>query len=148
MPNHTREGDFSKLKNGRASFTVCQLPKHNLGKNEFLLMTIRSHDQYNTTIYGLDDRYRGIYNERRVVLINFEQAQELGFKKLDVVDLISNYNNKERRAKNFLIIPYNIPKGNLAAYFPETNVLIPIDEFADKSYTPISKSVKVSLQKQ
>lgn len=79
--------------------------------------------------------------------MNKEQAQELSFNKFDVVDLISNYDNKERRAKNFLIIPYDIPRDNLAAYFPETNVLIPIDQYADKSHTPISKSVKVSIER-
>ncbi|MGL1886151.1 MAG: FdhF/YdeP family oxidoreductase [Reichenbachiella sp.] len=147
LPNHTRVGDFSKLPGGRAAFTVCGLPQHALDKEEFLLMTIRSHDQYNTTIYGLDDRYRGIYNERRIILMNAEQAEELGYEKFDVVDMVSNYKGVERRAKNFLIIPYNIPKGNLAAYFPEANVLIPVDQFADKSYTPISKSVRVRVEK-
>lgn len=145
LPNHTRIGDFSKLPGGRATFTVCTLPQHKLDHGEFLLMTIRSHDQYNTTIYGLDDRYRGIFNERRIILMNEEQAMELGYTKFDLVDLVSNYNNIERRAKNFLIIPYNIPKDNLAAYFPETNVLIPIDQYAVKSHTPISKSVKVRI---
>lgn len=147
LPNHARIGDFSKLPEGKVPFTVCQLPTHTLDKDEFLLMTIRTHDQYNTTIYGLDDRYRGIYNERRVILINKAQAKELGYKKLDVVDMISNYNGVERKAENFLIIPYDIPEGNLAAYFPEANVLIPNDQYADKSYTPISKSVKVKIVK-
>ncbi|MFY0627107.1 MAG: FdhF/YdeP family oxidoreductase [Reichenbachiella sp.] len=147
LPNHTRTRDFSKLPEGRAVFSVCGLPEHTLSNDEFLLMTIRSHDQYNTTIYGLDDRYRGIYNERRVIFMNFNQAKILGYKKFDVVDLISNYNGIERRAHNFLIIPYNIPQGNLAAYFPETNVLIPNDQYADKSFTPISKSVKVTIEK-
>ncbi len=147
LPNHTRTGDFSKQPGGRAKLSVCQLPNHHLRKDEFLLMTIRSHDQFNTTIYGLDDRYRGIYNERRVILMNQEDTERLGLKKLDQVDLTSHYGGIERRARNFLIIPYNIPKGNLAAYFPETNVLIPIDQFADKSNTPISKSIKVHMKR-
>lgn len=147
LPNHTRVGDFSNLPGGRASFSVCAPSKHELKDGEFILMTIRSHDQFNTTIYGMDDRYRGIYNERRVVLINPKDADLLSLKKLDVIDLVSNYDGKERRARNFVIIPYNIPKGNLAAYFPEANVLIPYDQFADKSNTPISKSVKVSITK-
>jgi anaerobic selenocysteine-containing dehydrogenase len=146
LPNNARIADFSKLPKGKAVFTVCILPEHNLTEGEFLLTTIRSHDQFNTTIYGLDDRYRGIYNERRVVFINPDDANKLNFKKLDKIDLLSNYNGIKRRAKNFLIIPYNIPRGNLAAYFPETNILIPHDEYADKSNTPISKSVKVTIE--
>ncbi|GAB3647049.1 FdhF/YdeP family oxidoreductase [Echinicola sediminis] len=145
LPNHARKGDFSSLPGGKAKFSICPVPEHNLTDAKFLLMTIRSHDQFNTTIYGLDDRYRGIYNERRVVFINPEDAVEWGLKKLDKIDLVSNYNGKERVARNFLIIPYNIPRGNLAAYFPETNVLVPNDQYADKSNTPISKSIEVDI---
>ncbi|MCV9389313.1 FdhF/YdeP family oxidoreductase [Reichenbachiella ulvae] len=148
LPNHARQGDFSKMPEGRARFSVCGLPRHELDEEEFLLMTIRSHDQFNTTIYGLDDRYRGIYNERRVVLIHESDAKKLGLQKLDKVDLVSCYDGVERRAEDFLIVPYNIPQGNLAAYFPETNVLIPHDQYADKSHTPISKSVKVRIEKK
>ena len=111
-------------------------------------MTIRSHDQYNTTIYGMDDRYRGIFNERRILMINPEDCNKLGLKKLDTVNLISEYDQVIRKAETFLIVPYDIPTGNLAAYFPETNVLIPNNQYADKSNTPISKSVKVRIEKQ
>lgn len=148
LPNHARKGDFSKLPEGVAKFTVNQLPVHQLDKNEFLMMTIRSHDQYNTTIYGLDDRYRGIYNERRVVLIHPEDIKLLGLTENEVVDLVSHYNNVERKAENFIIVPFDIPQGNLASYFPEANVLIPHDQFADISHTPISKSVKVKIVKR
>jgi molybdopterin-dependent oxidoreductase alpha subunit len=147
LPNHTRTADFSSLPGGRAMFSICPLPHHGLEPGEMLLMTIRSHDQFNTTIYGLDDRYRGIYNERRVIFVNPEDMKALGLKKLDKVDLESTYDGKTRTAKNFLVVPYNIPGGNLAGYFPETNVLIPIDEYADKSGTPVSKSVKVRIVK-
>jgi molybdopterin-dependent oxidoreductase alpha subunit len=146
LPNHSRTGDFSNLPGGTVPFSICPLPEHDLKDGEFLLMTIRSHDQFNTTIYGLNDRYRGIYNERRIVLMNAEDAKSLSLKKLDEVDLVSSYKGIERRARNFKIIVYDIPQGNLAAYFPETNVLIPHDEFADKSHTPISKSVKVRIE--
>ena len=146
LPNHARNGDFSSLPGGKAKFSICAVPEHDQTAAKFLLMTIRSHDQFNTTIYGLDDRYRGIYNERRVVFINQEDAKEMGLKRLDKVDLISRYNDKERVARNFLIIPYNIPKGNLAAYFPETNVLVPNDQYAHKSNTPISKSIEVDIR--
>jgi anaerobic selenocysteine-containing dehydrogenase len=110
-------------------------------------MSIRSHDQFNTTIYGLDDRYRGIYNERRILLMNPMDMEEHGLKKLEMVNIHSNYDQQQRMAHGFLVVPYNIPKGNLAAYFPETNVLIPHDRYADKSNTPISKSVVVVVEK-
>ncbi len=145
LPNNVRELDFSKLPENKAKFSTCSLPDHSLAIDEFLLMTIRSHDQFNTTIYGLDDRYRGVYNERRVVFMNPKDMQRHKLQKLDVVDLVSNYDAKERRASQFLVIPYNIPEGNLASYFPETNVLVPYNHYADKSHTPISKSIVVRL---
>ncbi len=145
LPNNAREGDFSKLPGGKAQFTVCKLPNHQLKENEFILMTIRSHDQFNTTIYGLHDRYRGIQNERRVIFMNPKDMDKLSLKKLDLVDLISEYDGIERKANKFHIIPYEIPEGNLASYFPETNVLVPINHFADGSRTPISKSVVVRV---
>ena len=148
LPNNVRELDFSSLPNGKAQFLVGKLPRHELKTNEFILMTIRSHDQFNTTIYGLNDRYRGIHNERRVLFMNKEDMVRQGLQQMDVVDMISNYDNIERRAKKFLIIAYKIPKGNLAAYFPETNVLVPYNHFADKCNTPISKSVIVSVIKR
>lgn len=147
LPNNVRDLDFNKLKNGKAQFSICKRAAHNLKSNEFLLMTIRSHDQFNTTIYGLNDRYRGIKNERRVVFMNKVDMQKIGFNPMDVVDLVSNYENIERRAKQFLVIPYNIPKGNLGAYFPEANMVVPHNHYAEKSNTPISKSIVVHLEK-
>ena len=148
LPNNVRELDFSALPEGKAQFSICPLPNHDLGKNEYLLMTIRSHDQFNTTIYGLDDRYRGIYNERRVLLMNREDMKLHKLNKLDLVDMHSNYNDKKRSVRKFHVVPYDIPRGNLAAYFPETNPLIPIDQYADQSQTPISKSVRVRVTKR
>jgi len=147
LPNNVRDLDFSKLPNQKAQFSLCELSKHNLKFNEFLLMTIRSHDQFNTTIYGLNDRYRGVYNERRVLFMNTNDMKKHSFQKMDVVDIISNYDQQERIAANFLIIPYNIPQGNLGAYFPEANILVPYNYFADKSNTPISKSIIVTVKK-
>jgi len=147
LPNNVRELDFSKLPNQRAQFSNTDLPVHNLKENEYLLMSIRSHDQFNTTIYGLNDRYRGIHNERRVLFMNESDMAKENLKKMDVVNIMSNYDGQERKVFQFLVIPYQIPKGNLAAYFPETNPLIPIQEYADKSNTPISKSVRVSVEK-
>ena len=147
LPNNVRDLDFSKLPNGKAQLTMNKLPDHSLAEDEFMLMTIRSHDQFNTTIYGLDDRYRGVYNERRVLFISKVDMEEYNLNKLDVVDITSTYDDTVRTAHNFRIIPYNIPKGNLGAYFPETNVLVPYNHFADRSKTPISKSIKVKIHK-
>jgi molybdopterin-dependent oxidoreductase alpha subunit len=147
LPNNAREGDFSKLSNGRAKITVNPLPDHVLAKDEFILMTIRSHDQFNTTIYGMDDRYRGVYNERRVLFMNPEDMKEADLVKEEIVDLSSKYDGITRRAFQFKVIPYDIPRQNLAAYFPETNPLVPHNHFADRSRTPISKSVKVRITK-
>jgi len=147
LPNNVRDLDFSKLPNGKAQFSICALPKHNIAHDELILMTIRSHDQFNTTIYGLNDRYRGVYNERRVLFMHPEDMKQRDLKKLDVVDLISCYDTIERKAKMFFVIPYDIPRGNLGAYFPETNVLVPHNHFADQSNTPISKSIVVKVIK-
>ena len=148
LPNNVRDLDFSMLPNGKAQITINKLPVHELAKDEYMLMTIRSHDQFNTTIYGLDDRYRGVYNARRVIFMNIDDMKAVGLKKLDVVDITSTYDNTVRTAHNFKVVPYNIPSGNLASYFPETNVLVPYNHFAERSKTPISKSVKVRLVKK
>ncbi|HDZ14352.1 hypothetical protein LCGC14_0751270 [marine sediment metagenome] len=147
LPNNVRHLDFSMLPNGKAQLTLNPLPDHRLADDEYMLMTIRSHDQFNTTIYGLDDRYRGVYNERRVIFMNPKDMKKKGFKKMDVVNIQSNYDNTLRTARNFKILPYKIPQGDLAAYFPETNLVVPYNHYADKSKTPISKSIKVTLQR-
>jgi molybdopterin-dependent oxidoreductase alpha subunit len=131
----------------KARFTVNEIADHKLDDDEFLMMTIRSHDQFNTTIYGLDDRYRGIYNGRNVVFINPDDAKKLDLKKGDVVDLYNNYDDVERKINGLVIVPYNIPSKCIATYYPETNVLIPIDVFAHSSLTPASKSIKVKINK-
>ncbi len=147
LPNNARVGDFSKLPGGRAHFSICPLPFHEMEQDDFLLMTIRSHDQFNTTIYGLDDRYRGIYGERRVVLMNQDDMDRMQIQNKELITLLSTYDNVERRVDKFYAVSYDIPSGNLAAYFPETNPLIPIDQYADKSQTPISKSIRVKVLK-
>ncbi|MGA9994726.1 MAG: FdhF/YdeP family oxidoreductase, partial [Pyrinomonadaceae bacterium] len=125
LPNLAREGVF-KTKTERANFTVHPLPALNLAHGQFLLMTMRSHDQYNTTIYGLDDRYRGIYNGRRVVLLNPEDVKEFGFEEGQAVDLTSHFEDEERTARRFTVVPYSIPRRCAAAYFPEANALVPV----------------------
>jgi anaerobic selenocysteine-containing dehydrogenase len=111
------------------------------------MMTIRTHDQYNTTIYGLDDRYRGVLNERRVIFMNPEDIELLSLQKMDLVNLISHFEGEQRMAKGFLVIPYSIPRQCTATYFPEANVLVPINSTAKISNTPNSKGVIISIEK-
>jgi molybdopterin-dependent oxidoreductase alpha subunit len=146
LPNAARERVF-QTPNGRANFTVHELPRHNLEPDQYLMMTIRTHDQFNTSIYGLDDRYRGVYGGRRVVFLNGADMEAAGFKEGERVDLISHFEGEERVARHFAVVPYRIPRRCAATYFPETNVLVPIRNVADKSNTPVSKSVVISIQR-
>lgn len=146
LPNTAREGKFNTL-NQKANFNVGKLTLNQLANDELMMMTIRTHDQFNTTIYGLDDRYRGIYNERRVILMNENDIKKLGFEHGDAVDIYNYHDDVERVAHNFMIIKYNIPKQCTATYFPETNVLVPINSVADRSNTPTSKYVVIKLKK-
>ncbi len=146
LPNGSREQDF-KTDTGKAQFTVNQPANWSLKKGEYMMMTIRSHDQFNTTIYGLDDRYRGVFNERRVIFMNEKDMMTEGVKTGDVVDLFGDYNGVRREAKRFIVVPFDIPQGDVATYFPEANTLIPIDSYADKSHTPTSKSVVIRMMK-
>ncbi|MFT6756002.1 MAG: molybdopterin-dependent oxidoreductase alpha subunit [Urechidicola sp.] len=147
LPNNARDNDFSPTDTGKANFSINKPSEIKLEKNQFLMMTIRSHDQYNTTIYGLDDRYRGILNERRVLLMNKSDMKEMNLKKLDVVDLMSYFKGETRSAYKFLVIPYDIPKQCTATYFPETNVLVPLHNKADISNTPASKTITITIHK-
>jgi anaerobic selenocysteine-containing dehydrogenase len=110
------------------------------------MMTIRSHDQYNTTIYGLDDRYRGVRNERRVVFMNPDDVAELGLVERQVVDLISEWSDGERVAESFIVVPFDLPRRCAATYFPEANPLVPLDSIADRSRTPTSKSIVIRVR--
>ncbi|MEI7582590.1 FdhF/YdeP family oxidoreductase [Runella sp.] len=146
LPNGARDGNF-KTSIGKARFSVNHYVPFKLSDKEYLMMTIRSHDQFNTTIYGLNDRYRGIYNERRVVLMNEKDIEKAGLKAGTVVDLYNFYGGVEREAPRFIVVPYSIPERCIATYFPETNTLVPIDSFADRSMTPTSKTVVVEIKK-
>jgi molybdopterin-dependent oxidoreductase alpha subunit len=130
---------------GKARFTVHDLPQHALGPGQLLMMTIRSHDQYNTTVYGLDDRYRGVKGGRRIIMVNAEDARERGLSAGDAVDITSHFEDGTRTAARFSVVLYDIPRGCCATYFPETNVLVPLGQFARGSHTPASKSVVVTL---
>jgi anaerobic selenocysteine-containing dehydrogenase len=111
-----------------------------------LLQTVRSHDQFNTTVYGLDDRNRGISGGRRVVFVNPDDLRELGIADGSFVDLVSEWSDGERRAPHFRVVSYPTARGCAAAYFPETNVLVPLDSVAEESNTPTSKAVVVRLE--
>ncbi len=145
LPNEAR--DHRKFNNGKgkATFTVSPIERHDLAPGRYLLMTIRSHDQFNTTIYGLDDRYRGVYHGRRVVFLNAEDLSEAGLQQGQMVDLTSHFRGEERVARHFMVAPFPIPRRCAATYFPEGNVLIPINSTADRSNTPTSKSVIISI---
>jgi anaerobic selenocysteine-containing dehydrogenase len=110
------------------------------------MMTIRTHDQFNTTIYGLEDRYRGIHNERRVVLLNSEDMRERNLQSGQIVDLTSHHEDGERHARRFIVVPYDIPRRCAATYFPEANVLVPVTSVADRSNTPTSKYVRITVR--
>ena len=120
------------------------MPK--VADDELVMMTIRSHDQFNTTIYGLDDRYRGIYNERRVVLMNQMDINKRSLQDGDVVDIFNFNDGTQRVAKSFIVVAYPIPQKCCATYFPEANVLVPLSSVADKSNTPCSKQVIVKIR--
>jgi molybdopterin-dependent oxidoreductase alpha subunit len=145
LPNSARDGVF-KTKTGKANFTVAKVTPIEIEKDELIMMTIRSHDQFNTTIYGLDDRYRGVHNERRVIFMNQNDIKNLGYKAGDKVDLYNHHNGVERVARNFIIVEFSIPEGCSATYFPETNVLVPIDSVADRSNTPTSKMIILKMK--
>jgi molybdopterin-dependent oxidoreductase alpha subunit len=148
LPNAARDGRFENTEfKGKAPFTITKLPKHKLADDEYMMTTIRSHDQFNTTIYGLDDRYRGVHNERRVIFMNETDISKAGLKAGDQVDLFNYHGGKERIARLFIVVPYSIPELNTAAYFPETNVLVPIDSVAEKSNTPASKLIIIKIKK-
>ena len=122
------------------------MPKHELEPGQHLMMTIRSHDQFNTTIYGLDDRYRGIHNERMVVMMSKADIDAQGLVHGQLVRLVSHFQGERRELEGFIVVPYDIPPRSVATYFPETNPLIPLGSYADRSRTPTSKSVIVSIE--
>lgn len=146
LPNGAREGKYN-TKNQKANFNVAPVTRFTLAADELMMMTIRSHDQFNTTIYGLDDRYRGVYQERRVLLINEVDAAKHRIVRGDKVDLYNEFGGVERVVRNFLVVIYDIPEGCTATYFPEANALVPLDSVADKSNTPTSKLVIIKIKK-
>lgn len=146
LPNGARTGNF-KTASGKAEFTINKLPDPPEVDHKYLMMTIRSHDQFNTTIYGMDDRYRGIFNQRMVVFMNKRDMEEEGLSEGDSINLFNQYGNQLRSVQGFKVVPYNIPVGCLATYFPEANPLVPLRLTARGSHTPASKSVCVDIEK-
>ncbi|WP_129288433.1 FdhF/YdeP family oxidoreductase [Streptomyces sp. GZWMJZ-114] len=147
LPHAPRDERRFPTATGKANFTAAPVEYPRLLAGRLLLQTLRSHDQYNTTIYGLDDRYRGITNGRRVVLVHPEDATALGYEDGAYADLVSEWRDgTERRAPRFRVVHYPTARGCAAAYYPETNVLVPLDATADTSNTPASKSLVVRLE--
>lgn len=148
LPNAARDKQyFSKKLDGRAPFTLTEIPDNTLAEDEYMMATTRTHDQFNTTIYGLDDRYRGIKNERRVVFMNQKDIDKAGFKAGDKVDLYNFDDGIERIAPLFIIVSYQIPEKNTMTYFPETNVLVSVNNVVKESNMPASKYVKIKIKK-
>ncbi|MGV9612271.1 FdhF/YdeP family oxidoreductase [Nocardia xishanensis] len=148
LPHPPRDSREFRTATGRANFAVNELTWVPVPEGRLVLQTLRSHDQYNTTIYGLDDRYRGVHGGRRVVLVNADDIAEFGFADGDLVDLVSEWTDGvERRVRAFRVVAYPTPRGNAAAYYPETNALVPLDHVAARSNTPVSKAVTIRLER-
>ncbi|NIY93047.1 FdhF/YdeP family oxidoreductase [Vibrio diazotrophicus] len=141
---------------GKAQFSDSPLPKQLINeavleqgnKPDLILQTMRSHDQYNTTLYGLNDRYRGVFGMREVLFINEDDIAKLGFKNGDKVDMVSLWEDGvTRKVQGFTLVAYDIPKGQAAAYYPETNPLVPLDSYGERTFTPTSKFIAIKLEK-
>lgn len=145
LKNPPRSREFL-TETGKAQFKTSRLEKIEIEKGRLLLTTIRSHNQFNTTIYDDSDRYRGIDGSRRVVFMNESDIDELRLEPGQTVDLISHFEDGERQARHFYVVPYPIPKGCAAAYFPEANPLVPLGSYAERSRTPTSKSIVISVE--
>jgi molybdopterin-dependent oxidoreductase alpha subunit len=144
LPNAARQRIF-KTSSGKAKLTVCPIPKHDLKPDEFLLTTVRSHDQFNTTMYGLNDRYRGVFGGRRVLFLNPLDMEARNLQAGQIVDICSHFEGEVRKAPRFAIVPYAIARRCAAAYFPEANVLVHVRNVAAKSNCPAFKCIRITL---
>jgi anaerobic selenocysteine-containing dehydrogenase len=145
LPNLARDRREFTTTTGKANFTVHPIHRVRLEPGQLLMMSVRSHDQFNTTVYGLDDRYRGITGERRVVMLHASDITDRGLRPGELVDLTSHFRGTERVARRFVVVPSPIPRGCAATYYPESNPLVPIDSVAERSNTPTSKFVVISV---
>ena len=146
LPNPARERRFV-TSTGKAHFAVAPISEHELGPDQYIMMTVRSHDQFNTTVYGLHDRYRGVHGGRRVLFMNADDMKARGLQPNDLVNITSHFHGERRLARRFQLVPYDIPRRCVAAYFPEANVLVPLGSVAMESNTPTYKSFHVSLER-
>ena len=142
--NGARERKFN-TDDGKAKFTINPAPDLSLPDGTYRMMTMRTHDQYNTTVYGNNDRYRGVQGGRRVVFMNEEDMREANLAAGSLVDITNDFGGKHRVAPRFVAIPYPIPRRCVGTYFPEANVLVPLEKYAEGSFTPASKDVIVRL---
>jgi molybdopterin-dependent oxidoreductase alpha subunit len=147
MPHPPRDSRTFETKSGKAEFVTSPLEVLQVPEGHLVLQTLRSHDQFNTTIYGLSDRYRGIEGGRKVIFLNSDDVKQLGFSNGDFVDIVTHWteDDRERIVRHFRIVEYDTPRGSAAAYYPETNPLVPLDSTALSSNQPTSKSIIVKL---
>jgi molybdopterin-dependent oxidoreductase alpha subunit len=147
LPHSVRDHQEFNMKEGRALFTLHDLPELCLLDGQYFMMTIRTHDQFNTTIYDNNDRYRGIYGQRRVLLMNPQDMKKEGFKEKEKLTITSHFKGDTRVVKNFQVAPYDLPPRCTVTYFPESNELVHLENHANKSFTPVSKSLVVTLER-
>jgi molybdopterin-dependent oxidoreductase alpha subunit len=145
LKNPPRDRIFN-TKTGKARFITSKLETIKIERDQLLLTTIRSHDQFNTTIYSHNDRNRGIHGSRRVMFMNVEDIAAKGLRPGQLVDVTSHFEDRERHIRSFAVVEYPIPKGCAAAYFPEANPLVPLGSFAKRSNTPASKAIVISVR--
>jgi anaerobic selenocysteine-containing dehydrogenase len=145
LPNAPRDRCEFPTRTGKANFTVHAVREVRLAPGQLVLTSVRSHDQFNTTVYGLDDRYRGVRGGRRVVLMHEDDLRERGLAAGQLVDVTSHWDGAERTVRAFRALPYPVPRGCAAAYYPEVNPLVSIDAVAERSNTPASKFVIVTV---
>jgi anaerobic selenocysteine-containing dehydrogenase len=144
LPNPARERGF-KTSTGKAKFTACGIPRHNLAPGELFMTTVRSHDQFNTVVYGLDDRYRGVWGGRRVIFVNPEDLRELDLSDGQLVDITSHFEGETRTLRRFRAVAYPIARKSAAAYYPEANVLVSVHSVNAETNQPAHKCVRITL---
>jgi anaerobic selenocysteine-containing dehydrogenase len=145
LPNGAKQRIW-QTPSAKAEFSAAEVEQLQVAEGRLILQTLRSHDQYNTTIYGLNDRYRGISMGRRIIFLNPDDMKTRGIPPVSLVDITSHWQDGERKVENFYAIPYDMPAGTAAAYFPEANPLVPVHSTALESNTPTSKSIEISIK--
>jgi molybdopterin-dependent oxidoreductase alpha subunit len=145
LPNPPRDSQEFRTESGKANFAVHPIPRIPLAAGQLLMMSLRSHDQFNTTIYGENDRYRGVFGGRRVIFLNRDDIAELGLSAGQWVDITSHFEGERRTVRQFMVVPYEIPRRCAATYYPEANPLAPLRSVADGSNQPAYKSIVITL---